>query len=166
MVNRTKIRTAFVVAGILSLGACITTPNVSTKVVEGVRLENYKTFFIEAGEISDSNSAKNSAPSSVALALEFDVRKELERRGLKFSINKPDLTFRYAAVRRLEHAGEREWPYHEGAIDLVARDKEGRMVWSSHLQAVIDPSDHNHRHLKDAINRAFKNYPSISLPVE
>ena len=129
--------------------------------VEGVHLEQYKTYTFIAGQIYDSESGKSDDPTGVARDLESDVRAELERRGLKRTDKAPDVTFSYAAARRLEHAGREEWPYHEGAVELIATDAAGRTVWSSHLQTVINPSDKTHRHLKEAIGRAFKNYPSV-----
>jgi len=157
-----NIRTAFVITSVLGLAACITRPHVYTKVVEGVRLEQYKTYKLEAGEIYDSESVKNDDPRGVRPALEADLREELEVRGLRLSDNNPDLTFRYVAGRHLEHAGEREWPYREGAVELTARDAAGRTVWSAHLQAMLDPSDKTHHQLKEAMARAFKNYPSVN----
>ena len=159
-----KLRTAFVVVGIFGLGACVTTPDVSTKLMDGVRLEQYKTYTLLSGQIYNSESGGAGDPTGVGRDLETDVRTELDRRGLKSSDKNPDLAFSYAAAKRLEHAGERAWPYYEGAIDLVAKDSAGRIIWSSHLQAILDPSDKTHRHLKEAVGRAFKNYPFINQP--
>ena len=146
---------------VMSLSGCATTPDVSTKLVEGIRLEQYKTYSLLPGQVYISESGNTGDPTGVGRDLETDVRAELDRRGLIPSDKNPDLTFSYAAARRLEHAGERAWPYHEGAVDLTAIDKAGRTVWSAHLQTVIDPSDKTHRHLKEAISRAFKKYPSV-----
>ncbi len=148
--------------GLLGMAACLRKPDVRTKVPEGVRLEQYKTYAFHSGKLYDFESETISTNADVGKALEADVRAELERRGLKAADINPDLTFTYSAAKRLEHAGERAWPYYEGAIDLIATDIAGRKVWSSHLQAILNPKDKTHQRLKEAIGRAFKNYPSVA----
>lgn len=143
----------------LGLTACVTTPTVSTHVSDGVHLEQYKTYGLRSGNVYESGSVKTGDQTEVGKAVEADLREELRRHGLKPQDYNPDLVFSYAAAKRQGYAGERQWPYQEGAIDLTATDTTGRIVWSSHLQAILDPSDKIHRHLKDAIQRAFKNYP-------
>jgi hypothetical protein len=149
-------------AAIVGLSACVARPDVWTKVADGVHLEQYKTYTFHPGKTYLFESEKVSEQADVDRAFEADVREELNRRGLKPVETNPDLIFSYSADKRLEHAGEREWPYYEGAADLVATDAAGRTVWSAHLQALVDPKDNTHRQLKEAIVRAFKHYPSVN----
>jgi len=159
--DRSDILTALVTSALL-FPACATTPTVSTTYVSGIHLERYKTYAFVAGDIYDFEAEKIGDSTGVGPALEADVQEELGRRGLKRSDGNPDLVFTYAGAKRLEHAGERAWPYQEGALDLIAKDKTGQTVWSTHLQTVIDPTDKTHRHLKEAIQRAFKKYPAVT----
>jgi len=155
-----QINTVIMTFIILGLMACITTPHVSTKVENGIHLEQYKTYRLQPGKIY-SEPGRPADPAGVEAVLKSDIPKELEQRGLKLSTDNPDLIFTYAATRRLEHTQEEGWAYHEGIIDLMAVDATGQKVWSSHLQAILDPSDKTYRQLKEAIVRAFKNYPSV-----
>lgn len=157
------LRTAFFAIALIGLAGCsTTTPHVVSKVMAGAHLSEYKTFRLETGKVEDPDGIKAGNQTEVGRALETDVREELQVRGLTPTDTRPDLTFTYTIGIRVEQAGEEEWTYREGALILTAEDmKTGQTVWWAHAQAVIDPKDKAHRHLKYAIAVAFERYPDV-----
>jgi hypothetical protein len=160
-------RTLVVVA--LALCACATTPVVSTRLADGIHLEQYKTYTLETGPVQDvQGQVQPGDQTEIGRLLEKCVRTELEQRGLKPIDLGADISFHYAAARQEKQWTEQKWPYDErwpyqqGAVDLIASDPAGHTVWLAHLQAVIDPHDKNHSQLKKAIAKAFQKYPRVT----
>jgi len=163
MAKRSGLRTAFLGAAFIGLTACsTTTPHVTSVAPAGAHLSQYRTFLLDTGKIEDPDGVKVGNQTEVGRALEADVLEELQAHGLTPAEKEPALTFTYIVGRRVEQAGEREWSYQEGALILTAVDiKTGQTVWWAHAQAVIDPKDKVHRHLKEAIAKAFAHYPHV-----
>jgi hypothetical protein len=154
---------------LFALLACATTPTVSTRVADGVVLEQYKTYTLETGPVRDvQGNVLAGNQTEIGRLLEKLVRDELERHGLKPVDHNADITFLYATARREKQWTEQKWPYEdrwpyqEGAADLLASDRMGRTIWLAHMQAVIDPKDVNHTQLKKAVARAFRKYPTVN----
>jgi hypothetical protein len=127
-------------------------------ITPGVNLSHYETFRIETHAADPAQAVK----TKVGQALERDLTTELLRHGLRAAPKNSELVFSYATERRTQYMGEHGGEFQEGALEIHAVDAtNGRTVWITHAQAVIDPSDKSHRQLSIVVKKAFRKYPYL-----